>query len=198
MKHPAASGNGRVGWWAPLLVTALTLMLGCGGPSEINFGAILDESGEASAYGRSVRRGIELAAEQINAEGVKIPSTLKTTSRPGEYLVAFNPATGGIYRIRVETPAGNMEESMVAADSLENLDAAPDHDQLEKIAAATGGKYLTPGADLLKEIEAYARRSEKKFIEEKHLPVWASPFVMAIILTLLSLEWYLRRRWGLA
>ena len=87
---------------------------------------------------------------------------------------------------------------MVAADAVENLDAAPDHGQLEKIAAATGGKYLAPGADLLKEIEAYARRSEKKFVEEKHLPIWASPLVMAIILALLSSEWYFRRRWGLA
>ncbi len=80
---------------------------------------------------------------------------------------------------------------------LERLDAAPDHDQLKKIAASTGGRYLSPQDDLLKEIEEYAQKAEKQFIEEKRLPVWATPFVMALVLILLSSEWYFRRRWGL-
>jgi hypothetical protein len=80
---------------------------------------------------------------------------------------------------------------------LESLDAAPDHEQLKKIAAATGGKYLVPGDNLLNEIQEYARKAEKKFIEEKHLPIWATPLVMLVVLALLSSEWYFRRRWGL-
>ncbi|UCG07774.1 MAG: hypothetical protein JSV83_03735 [Desulfobacterales bacterium] len=133
----------------------------------------------------------------FNPEGVKIPSQLKPTAQRREHLVSFLPRKGGIYRIRVETPFGNLEESMVVAGPLESLDAAPDHDQLKKIAASTGGKYLAPGDDLLSEIEEYARKAEKKFVEEKHLPIWATPFVMAIVLALLSSEWYFRRRWGL-
>ena len=86
---------------------------------------------------------------------------------------------------------------MVVAGPLENLDSAPDHDQLKKIAASTGGKFLTPGDDLLREMEAHASKAEKRFIEEKHLPIWATPAVMAILLVLLSSEWYFRRRWGL-
>jgi hypothetical protein len=126
-----------------------------------------------------------------------IQSKLKPTAQPGEHLVSFRPLKGGIYRIRVETPFGNLEESMVVAGPLESLDAAPDHDQLKKIATSTGGKYLAPGDDLLSEIEKYARQAEKKFIEEKLLPIWATPFAMAIVLVLLSSEWYFRRRWGL-
>ncbi len=133
----------------------------------------------------------------FNPQGVRIPSTLKPTAQAGERLVSFNPPKGGIYRIRIETPSGNLEESMVVAGLLENLDSAPDHDQLKKIAASTGGKFLTPGDDLLSEIEAHASKSEKRFIEEKHLPIWATPAVMAILLVLLSSEWYFRRRWGL-
>jgi uncharacterized membrane protein len=133
----------------------------------------------------------------FNPEGVRIPSKLKPTAQPGEYLVSFHPYNGGIYRVRVETPFGKLERSMVVAGPLESLDAAPDHDQLKKIAASTGGKYLAPGDDLLSEIQEYARRAEKKFIEEKHLPIWATPFVMVIVLAFLSSEWYFRRRWGL-
>jgi hypothetical protein len=86
---------------------------------------------------------------------------------------------------------------MVVAGPLESLDAAPDHDQLKKIAASTGGKYVSRGDDLLKEIEGYAQKAEKRFVEETRFPMWATPFVMAIVLGLLSSEWYLRRRWGL-
>ena len=133
----------------------------------------------------------------FNPEGVRVPSRLKPGAQAGEYLVSFHPRKGGIYRVRVETPLGNLEKSMVVAGPLESLDAAPDHDQLKKIAASTGGKYLVPGDDLLNEIQEYARKAEKKFIEEKHLPIWATPLVMLVVLAFLSSEWYFRRRWGL-
>lgn len=145
----------------------------------------------------SRRPDASISFSVFNPQGVKISSKLKSTAQPGEHLVSFNPLKGGIYRIRIETPSGNLEESMVVAGPLESLDSAPDHDQLKKIAASTGGKYLAPGDDLLSEIEAYARKAEKKFIEEKHFPIWATPAVMAILLVLLSSEWYFRRRWGL-
>ena len=86
---------------------------------------------------------------------------------------------------------------MVVAGPLDSLDAAPDHERLEKISASTGGKTLSQGDDLLKEIEEYARAAEKRFIEERRLPMWATPIVMAIVLGLLASEWYFRRRWGL-
>jgi branched-chain amino acid transport system substrate-binding protein len=50
-----------------LLFAALGLVAGCG-PDVVRFGAILDESGDVSVYGRSVRRGIELAMDHVNAE----------------------------------------------------------------------------------------------------------------------------------
>lgn len=133
----------------------------------------------------------------FDPEGVKIESKLKPTPQPGEYLVSFLPEKGGIYRIKVETPVGHLEESMVVAGPLESLDTAPDHDQLKKISSSTEGKYLSRGDDLLKEIEGYARKAEKQFLEEKRLPMWATPFMLVIVLGLLSSEWYLRRRWGL-
>ncbi len=133
----------------------------------------------------------------LNPEGLKIESKLKPTPQPGEHLVSFLPEEGGIYRITVETPLGQLEESMVVAGPLEGLDAAPDHEQLKKISAATGGKHLSPGDDLLLEIEERVKMAEKEFIEEKRFPIWATPFVMAIVLGLLCSEWYFRRRWGL-
>jgi len=145
----------------------------------------------------SKRSDAAVSFSVFNPEGVKMESKLKPTPQPGEYLVSFLPKTGGIYRIKVETPDGHLEESMVVAGPLERLDAAPDHDKLKKIAASTGGKYVSRGNDLFREIEGYAQKAEKRFVEETRLPMWATPLVMAIVLGLLSSEWYLRRRWGL-
>ena len=62
------------------------------------------------------------------------------------------------------------------------------------IAASTGGRTLSRGDDLLKEIGQVAQTVQKHFIEERRIPMWATPFVMAVVLGLFSLEWYLRRR----
>jgi hypothetical protein len=86
---------------------------------------------------------------------------------------------------------------MVVAGLLESLDAAPDHEQLKKISATTGGKFLLKSVDLSKEIADYARKGEGRFIEEKRSSVWARPFVMVLVLGFLIVEWFFRRRWGL-
>ena len=138
-----------------------------------------------------------IAFSVFNPQGVKIDSKIKSTPQPGEYIVSFLPQNGGIFRIKVETPVGQLEESLVVAGPLEGLDAGPDLDQLRKISASTKGKYIPQKDELLKEIGQYVQRAEKQFIEEKRLPVWASALVMAIVLLLLCSEWYLRRRWGL-
>jgi uncharacterized membrane protein len=129
--------------------------------------------------------------------GAKTKSTLKPTPQPGEYLVSFAPAASGVYRIEIETPVESLVEYMVVSGPLEKLDAAPDHLQLQKIASASGGRYVSQTDALLKEIEAVTRKAGKEFIEQKHLPMWATPLVMAVVLGLLSAEWYFRRRWGL-
>ena len=150
-------------------------------------------------HGKDWTKGADPAVlfSVVNPGGASIESKLKPASHPGEYLLSFLPKEGGIYRIRVETPVGHLEEPMVVAGPFESFDAAPDHDQLKKIAAVTGGKYLSRGDDLLKAVEGYARKMERRFIEEKRLPIWATPLMMAIVLGLVSSEWYLRRRWGL-
>ncbi|MFH1488563.1 MAG: glutamine amidotransferase [Pseudomonadota bacterium] len=133
----------------------------------------------------------------FNPEGVKIASTLKPAGRPGEYLLSFLPRAGGIYRIKVETPSGNITESMVVSGPLESLDAAPHPDRLKKIAGSTGGKFVSQRDNLFTVLEGLARKSEKTFIEEKRRPMWTTAYVTAALLGLLLAEWYFRRRWGL-
>jgi uncharacterized membrane protein len=133
----------------------------------------------------------------LNPDNLKIESKLKPTGQSGEYLGSFLPQKGGIYKLKVETSAGNLEGSIVVAGLLDSLDAAPDHEQLKKVSTSTGGKFLSRREDLLKEVEDFGRKGESRFIEEKRSSVWASPFVMVFVLGFLIVEWYFRRRWGL-
>jgi len=128
--------------------------------------------------------------------GEALPSKVKS-SAAAEKVVAFTPPKPGIYRVRVETAAGPQEATLTAARPQERLDAAPDHARLQRIAAATGGKFVLPAEPVLDAVAASTGRSAERFIEEKRAALWANPFVMALLLALLSLEWYLRRRWGL-
>ncbi len=152
-----------------------------------------------AVQGADPSAGLETTASVsvYNPAGVKIASKLESLSESGEYLVSFQAETGGAYRLAVETPAGQQEDTLVVAGPQDRLDAAPDHDVLKKIADATGGRYMSSADELAGVIEEYARKTEGRFVEEKKLPLWATPFVMAAVLGLLSLEWFLRRRWGL-
>jgi hypothetical protein len=107
-----------------------------------------------------------------NPDGAKIGSQLKSSGQPGEYLGSFLPEKEGSYRVKVETPVGFAEESVIVTGPFGDLDASPDHDKLKRIATSTGGKILLKGDELLKEIEANDAKSQSRIIEERHVPLW--------------------------
>lgn len=129
--------------------------------------------------------------------GIKMRFLLKKADQSGVYLASFFPEKGGSYKVKVETPAGGVEETIVIAGPDEGLDGAPDHERLRTISATTEGKVLSKGDDLLKEAEAYTGGMERRFTEEKKIPLWSIPFIFVLMVILLGLEWYLRRRGGL-
>ncbi len=133
----------------------------------------------------------------FDSDGVKIESRLKASDRSGEYLGSFTPKMGGIYRIKVEFPAGVQEEFMVVGRHTEDMDVAPNPEKLKMISTSAGGKVLTRDGDLLREINSYGDRGQRSFIEERRFPLWSMPYTFVMILTLFGAEWYLRRRWGL-
>ncbi len=100
--------------------------------------------------------------------------------------------------MRVETPGGVAEESIIVPGLSADLDAYPNHDKLRKIATSTGGKWVGRGDDLLREVEAYGAKSQNQFTEERRVPLWGRVYVLIFILFFLGTEWYLRRKWGMS
>jgi hypothetical protein len=142
------------------------------------------------------RRGV-VSLSVFNPDGMKIGSRIKSIGQSGEYLGSFLPEKGGIYKLRIETPNSRLEEYLVIANPLEELDAVPQPERLRMISASTGGKFLSKNDDLLKEIEAYAEKAESRFTEVRNSPLWGRLYALILILFLITTEWYLRRRWGL-
>ncbi|MGA2960001.1 MAG: PQQ-binding-like beta-propeller repeat protein [Thermodesulfobacteriota bacterium] len=143
------------------------------------------------------KAGMAISASVINPEGSKISSQIKPVGQTGEYLLSFLPGKEGTYKVKVETRAGSWEESMVIGGPAENLDGFPNHELLKKISASTRGKTLTGGDDFLKELKSYEEGARNRFIEESRHPLWGNAYIFILLLTLLTMEWYFRRRWGL-
>jgi hypothetical protein len=152
------------------------------------------KAGEEDSSSR--RKGF-VSMSVFDPQGLRIKSQIKKTGQGNEYLGSFLPEKWGTYKLRIETPTSRLEEDLVIASSMEGLDALPHPERLKMISAATGGKFISREDDLLKEIETYAEKMEKRFIEVRSSSLWEKPYTFIFILILLTTEWYLRRRWGL-
>jgi hypothetical protein len=84
----------------------------------------------------------------------------------------------------------------VADDPAEFVDPRPDAPRLEALARASGGQVLRGAEDLLRLLRG-AESSQGKVVVRK-VPLWDHPALWGLLLALLTVEWCLRRWWGLA
>lgn len=136
------------------------------------------------------------------AGGVReVPLRLRAGS-DGEYGGQFPVEETGLHEVRVEaaydTVTAVAEPAAVRAgpDMSEYFGAAMHRPLLERVASETGGRFYTAGnLGSLPEDLAYTARGAT-VVEEKEL--WDMPAAFLVVLMLMSAEWLLRRRKGLA
>ncbi len=165
------------------------------------------------------RGGVDLkdgsySVEVVGPDGVKIPvptartasddrGTFVKTDVPGEYLIrvhgkATDPSSGEV----IDGEA--LAHFLVYDEDIEMMRRAADHDFLKKLATAGGGDFHR-----VEELPAFLRRMQSENLA-RHKPKlllrpdWRttgrSSFLMiffVLFVTSLSLEWLLRRRWGM-
>ena len=81
-------------------------------------------------------------------------------------------------------------------DPAEQQNPLPDHDLLKRIARQSGGQVLNGSNDLSSMLARLPRVIGPA--EIKTVPAWSQWWLLSVLLTLLTIEWVVRRRLGLA
>ncbi|MEE8448552.1 MAG: glutamine amidotransferase [Thermodesulfobacteriota bacterium] len=145
---------------------------------------------------------VRLTGWVTDPEGVRNPLDLRPSGL-GQYAARFTPDKEGIYSFKVELRAkGQLLEQaeakqIISSASGEFVDPAPDPDLLSKLAQLSGGRFVDNSRQLGEIMKIDRQLPQTRLIEQRRLPLWGTPFALAFVLVILSLEWFLRRRWGL-
>jgi hypothetical protein len=120
----------------------------------------------------------------------------------GHYSASFKPQEEGIYEVSTEAfqgtrSLGAAKANFRVAESTEEFhNAALNVDLLRNLASETGGRYYShrEAQDLAEDI-SYVDNGASR-VEEKDL--WDMPILFLLLVGLVSTEWGLRKRKGLA
>jgi hypothetical protein len=120
---------------------------------------------------------------------------------PGSYVAVLEDPAPGRYRVSARASRSGTElgrattEFAVDRWSLEEARAEPDSTTLSAIAAAAGGRATTSAG-----VGGWARSLPARALaraRSESTRLWESPWVFAVVVGLLSVEWAWRRRQGL-
>jgi uncharacterized membrane protein len=139
----------------------------------------------------------------LDIDGPGGASSIEMTQVPGEagvYRATYDAEAPGAYRFAVK--AQNGEDDLGTAevavrrqdDVAEHFHVEQNRALLERLAAATGGRYFAL-ADVGQLPEA-VRFSEAGVVERQILDLWNMPIAFLLLLLLKGGEWLLRLRWG--
>lgn len=144
-------------------------------------------------------------AAMLQVEGQAAqPIVLRSiANQPGRYESALTAQHTGRHALKVnfgdEAAAGapRVEASFsVSPPSVESERTWHDQPLLEELAAASGGRYFVPGS-IGELAAAIPDRQQTISIQGKPIPLWDTSRMLLIIVSLLVVEWALRKRWKL-
>ncbi|MGH9903674.1 MAG: hypothetical protein ACRD68_17845, partial [Pyrinomonadaceae bacterium] len=144
------------------------------------------------------------AARIVKPSGATAEVPLRFNARDGAdvYTGEFKPDELGRHRIELSASgaaigaAAAQSEFVVAEMNREFYDAAPNEDLLKRIAVETGGRYYTlDQAQSLIDDLTYRRTDNSERVTKE---LWDMPINFLLLIGLVSAEWFLRKREGLA
>jgi hypothetical protein len=133
--------------------------------------------------------------------GATQPIKLRHADGGGRYSAALGPEQPGLYRIHAEARSG--ATSLGAADrwmyvggaDREFADPRLNEGFLRRVARDSGGRYAR-AADAAK-VPSWLQAIVPQHAAPERRDLWHEPWAFVLVIALLSLEWILRRRWGL-
>ena len=140
-------------------------------------------------------------------EGEPTAVAASADSEEGEYTGEFIPTKEGTHRVEAEASLGGKvlgkdRGSFTAAFAYgETDDGLPRLDLLKRIAENSKGEYFSINDWNDKALDKVAAKLESiapsQLVEQRQTRLWSTLWPFAIVLTLLSIEWWMRRKWGL-
>jgi hypothetical protein len=119
----------------------------------------------------------------------------------GRFTAAIRPDQAGLYHVHAEaqrgtTPLGSADRWMyVGGSDREFVDPRLNEGFLRRVARNSGGRYVR--AAEAQKINDWLAAAVPLNAAPEQRDLWHEPWAFAAIIVLLSLEWILRRRWGL-
>jgi uncharacterized membrane protein len=149
---------------------------------------------------RTVREpDAELAVRHPDGRNVVLPLSA-VEGRDGHYTATVVPSQPGVYRLHVAARAHSGElgtaDQLILAGGVdpEFIDPGLNEPVLRRIAVASGGRYVE-AADVAR-VATWLRETLPPPHREMQ-DLWHNAWSFLFVITLLSAEWTLRRRWGL-
>jgi hypothetical protein len=176
----------------PLRVTAERKLVPGGEPVRLD--ALLQDAQFHAVSGADVRG-------EITGPGGALRRVTFAPGGPGAYTSTFSSPGSGRWQVSVRATKDGRElaraRSEFAVDrwTLEALNAQPDSAGMAAIAAASGGKFGKAS-----DAAAWARSLDMRQLVRNRTAsarLWESPWLFAIVVGMLSVEWAWRRRRGL-
>jgi uncharacterized membrane protein len=143
----------------------------------------------------------------ISPEGEPITVEASPDKEEGDYRAEFTPTKEGSYRLEAEAQlAGQVlgkdrKNFRVAFPYGETEDGRPRPELLKKIAEKSQGEFIPISEWNEKSLERIAAKlaahSPSEIVESRQIRLWSSLWTFSLILLLLCIEWWLRRKWGL-
>jgi hypothetical protein len=134
---------------------------------------------------------------------VKGPESAQFTmrSRDDGYISQFRMFNKGLYTVIADARLGNREVGRDTASFVitefqpEFLQIRAQHDVLKKIAEQSGGQFFP--VDSTASLPQLLSFDPEQFERHQQIKVWHQPLFLGLIVFLLTLEWWIRRRKGM-
>ena len=137
------------------------------------------------------------------SDGMGPPTPIEMTPVPGQrgvFEAVYETEHTGVFRFEATASAG--DESLGSArfavrredGVVEHFNVAQNRPLLERVAAATSGRYF--GLDAVNGLREAVSFSEAGTVERQVLDLWNMPIVFVLLLLLKAGEWLLRLVWG--
>lgn len=133
------------------------------------------------------------------ARGDGTPETIQlkpVADVPGQFTVTIPPTQTGFFRVFPANKDLKVEASFQVVAAAIEKEGPVNLEELGAITGARGGKLLIEPAELLKAVDEVPSRTTIEKFKTPHA-LWDTWITVALILSLLAIEWWLRKMWNL-